>query len=187
MVEKPPNALAVTTPFAERMEGCPPSPLPIDGFPPPATVLIVKLCPTQTLRNKKRPQAVFVISRRHVTICGKMAEHHYREECFSHAQSQQHLHIGKNSGLGLQPRDRVFTFRMHPFPASTDVHVSGGINGFVVRQFFRPRCSASWAYWNSAASRRSLVRESAVKPVGKPDAGNRHVRFDERGSETGRR
>ena len=26
----------------------------------------------------------------------------------------------------------------------------------------------------------------AVKPVGKPDAGNRHVRFDERGWETGR-
>src|SRR5258708_37518489 len=25
-----------------------------------------------------------------------------------------------------------------------------------------------------------------VKPVGKPDAGNRHVRFDERGRETGR-
>ena len=31
------------------------------------------------------------------------------------------------------------------------------------------------------------VRESAVKPVGKPDAGNPHVRFDERGWETGRR
>src|SRR5262245_17716008 len=26
----------------------------------------------------------------------------------------------------------------------------------------------------------------AVKPAGKPDAGNRHVRFDERGWETGR-
>jgi putative ABC transport system substrate-binding protein len=26
----------------------------------------------------------------------------------------------------------------------------------------------------------------AVKPVGKPDAGNRYVRFDERGWETGR-
>jgi hypothetical protein len=25
-----------------------------------------------------------------------------------------------------------------------------------------------------------------VKPAGKPDAGNRHVRFDERGWETGR-
>ena len=31
-----------------------------------------------------------------------------------------------------------------------------------------------------------LVRESTMKPVGKPDAGNRHVRFDERGGETGR-
>ena len=31
------------------------------------------------------------------------------------------------------------------------------------------------------------LRELAVKSVGKPDAGNRHVRFDERGWETGRR
>ena len=30
------------------------------------------------------------------------------------------------------------------------------------------------------------VRESTQKPVGKPDAGNRHVRFDERGWEPGR-
>src|ERR1700679_159452 len=29
-------------------------------------------------------------------------------------------------------------------------------------------------------------RMPAVKPVGKPDAGNPHVRFDERGGETGR-
>jgi len=29
-----------------------------------------------------------------------------------------------------------------------------------------------------------LVVGFAVKPVGKPDAGNRHVRFDERGRET---
>src|SRR5215467_2244728 len=107
MVEKPPNALAVTTPFAERMEGCPPSPFPVDGFPPPATVLMVKLCPTQTPRNKKRPQAVFVIGIRHVTICGKMAEHHYRGECFSTRTSQQHPHIGKNSSLRLQPHDHM--------------------------------------------------------------------------------
>ncbi len=30
------------------------------------------------------------------------------------------------------------------------------------------------------------VREPATKPVGKPDAGNPHVRFDERGREKGR-
>ncbi|MEA2773974.1 MAG: hypothetical protein QOD93_6936, partial [Acetobacteraceae bacterium] len=28
--------------------------------------------------------------------------------------------------------------------------------------------------------------ETAAKPVGKPDAANPHVRFDERGGETGR-
>jgi hypothetical protein len=49
------------------------------------------------------------------------------------------------------------------------------------------RCLASWGYYNPAESRRSLVRESAVKPVGKPDALIGHVRFDERGWETGRR
>src|SRR6516162_11912872 len=49
------------------------------------------------------------------------------------------------------------------------------------------RCLASWGYCNSAEPRRSHVRESAVKPVGKPDALIGHVRFDERGWETGRR
>ena len=48
-------------------------------------------------------------------------------------------------------------------------------------------CSASWEYYGCAESIWDLVRESTVKPVGKPDAGNRHVRFDERGRETGRR
>src|SRR5215469_1600605 len=67
----------------EAEVACPPSPFPVDGFPPPATVLMVKLCPMQTPRNKKRPQAVFVISIRHSTISAKTAEHHYREECFS--------------------------------------------------------------------------------------------------------
>src|SRR2546430_3456598 len=38
-----------------------------------------------------------------------------------------------------------------------------------------------------ARCRVDLVRESPVKPVGKPDAGNRHVGFDERGWEAGRR
>src|SRR5215472_19347793 len=55
----------------EAKVACPPSPFPVDGFPPPATVLIVKLCPTQTPRNKKRLQAAFVISVQHFTICGK--------------------------------------------------------------------------------------------------------------------
>ena len=33
---------------------------------------------------------------------------------------------------------------------------------------------------------REHSRERVVKPVGKPDAGNPQVRFDERGGETGR-
>src|SRR5512136_1781213 len=51
----------------------------------------------------------------------------------------------------------------------------------------KTRCSANLAYCRFAEPNWSLVRESAVKPVGKPDAGNPHVRFDERGWETGRR
>ena len=45
------------------------------------------------------------------------------------------------------------------------------------------------ARWGSYDSRgqEPRVRESAMKPVGKPDARNGHVRFDERGRETGRR
>ena len=43
----------------------------------------------------------------------------------------------------------------------------------------------------SPVASRCLMQPSfvslAVKPVGKPDAGNPHVRFDERGWETGRR
>jgi hypothetical protein len=48
-------------------------------------------------------------------------------------------------------------------------------------------CSGSWGFSGFATFNWDLVRESTVKPVGKPDAGNRHVRFDERGRETGRR
>ena len=47
--------------------------------------------------------------------------------------------------------------------------------------------SVSWACSGSGVCYVSRVRESAMKPVGKPDAGNRHVRFDERGWETERR
>src|ERR1017187_9406188 len=48
-------------------------------------------------------------------------------------------------------------------------------------------CSGSWESSGFVTCSWDLVRESTVKPVGKPDAGNRHVRFDERGRETGRR
>src|SRR5216683_1548741 len=44
-----------------------------------------------------------------------------------------------------------------------------------------PRCRRP-----TPANERPAVACLAVKPVGKPDAGNRHVRFDERGWETGR-
>ena len=45
----------------------------------------------------------------------------------------------------------------------------------------------TWACSGSAVHCMQPVRESAMKSVGKPDAGNRHVRFDERGWETGQR
>jgi hypothetical protein len=43
-----------------------------------------------------------------------------------------------------------------------------------------------WAFIACGARLEASVREPATKPVGKPDAGNPHVRFDERGWETGR-
>src|SRR5262245_2214169 len=49
----------------------------------------------------------------------------------------------------------------------------------------KKRYSAICGYCRFVDFRWSLVRESAVKPVGKPDAGNPQVRFDERGWETG--
>src|ERR1700678_404090 len=49
----------------------------------------------------------------------------------------------------------------------------------------KTRCSAPWACCNPAdAVIPASCREPATKPVGKPDAGNPHVRFDERGGET---
>ncbi len=54
--------------------------------------------------------------------------------------------------------------------------------------FARTRCSAPWACCSSASAAMLVpCREPATKPVGKPDAGNPHVRFDERGGETNRR
>jgi hypothetical protein len=45
----------------------------------------------------------------------------------------------------------------------------------------------NWDCSGCRAGQVTPVRESAMKPVGKPDAGKQHVRFDERGWETGRR
>ena len=50
------------------------------------------------------------------------------------------------------------------------------------------RCLANVGVVRSQRDRLGAVlREPDVKPVGKPDAGIRHVRFDERGWETRRR
>src|ERR1035441_10475433 len=50
----------------------------------------------------------------------------------------------------------------------------------------RNGCSVRWG-WCDSKGRWACVCESTMKPVGKPDAGNPHVRFDERGWEKGRR
>src|SRR3954470_19721342 len=47
-------------------------------------------------------------------------------------------------------------------------------------------CSGIWACCDCAMFTWGRVREPLVKSVGKPDARNEHVRFDERGRETGR-
>src|SRR5258708_18184705 len=47
-------------------------------------------------------------------------------------------------------------------------------------------CSGIWACCDCAMFTWGRVREPLVKSVGKPDARNGHVRFDERGRETGR-
>src|SRR5882762_1777528 len=49
------------------------------------------------------------------------------------------------------------------------------------------RFSANWESSGFVELIWHRVRESTMKPVGKPDAGNPHVRFDERGWEPGRR
>src|SRR3954470_7856015 len=46
-------------------------------------------------------------------------------------------------------------------------------------------CSGIWACCDCAMFTWACVREPLVKSVGKPDARNGHVRFDERGRETG--
>jgi hypothetical protein len=54
-------------------------------------------------------------------------------------------------------------------------------------KFARTRCSAHSACCACAcAAEQASCREPAMKPVGKPDAGKPHVRFDERGEETDR-
>ena len=55
--------------------------------------------------------------------------------------------------------------------------------GVVARHPPVPRGTGVWLYGRvpSARANRRRVREPAMKLVGKPDAGNPHVRFDERG------
>jgi hypothetical protein len=77
---------------------------------------------------------------------------------------------------------------------AVDNHVYERVRNFLRRRhkvpsrgtsrFQRKRSSASWGYSGYVMCNGGLVRESTVKPVGKPDARNPHVRFDERGWET---
>ena len=53
--------------------------------------------------------------------------------------------------------------------------------------FRRSGFTVSWACSGCGIGLVARVREPAMKSVGKPDAANPHVRFDERGGETGRR
>ncbi len=49
----------------------------------------------------------------------------------------------------------------------------------------RGALAAAWRAPATPVARGSAADSYEVKPVGKPDAGDRHVRFDERGRETG--
>ena len=53
-------------------------------------------------------------------------------------------------------------------------------------QFSAKRIYGQYGVFRLQEPKEQPVRESTKKPVGKPDAGNRHVRFDERGWEPGR-
>ena len=80
---------------------------------------------------------------------------------------------------------------------AADHHVYEAVRGFLTRrhkvpsrgtrQFSRPRGlrEAGRAPATPNAHRRA-AESCEMKPVGKPDAGNPHVRFDERGGETDR-
>src|SRR5882762_2661285 len=61
---------------------------------------------------------------------------------------------------------------------------SGIVTRLAERAGFRPNLSSGdmvWFAWHGGD-----LRELCENSVGKPDAGNRHVRFDERARETGR-
>src|SRR5260370_40719198 len=55
-----------------------------------------------------------------------------------------------------------------------------------VASFRSRKCSVRWGS-TACGWPHADLRGRRLKSVGKPDAGNRHVRFDERGGETGHR
>ena len=77
-----------------------------------------------------------------------------------------------------------------------DAHVEDRVRHFLRRrhkvqsqgtvQFSQKRIYGAFGVFRLRNPKVPPVRESAKKPVGKPDAGERHVRFDERGWEPGR-
>src|SRR5438270_8667467 len=70
-----------------------------------------------------------------------------------------------------------------------DITSDGGIGSALEARvnFRRKGSSDDQEYFPSRGREKLLTRESAMKSNKKPDAGKRHVRFDERGWETGRR
>ena len=86
-----------------------------------------------------------------------------------------HYTVDRAVEAHLYDRVRNFLARRHKLPTR-------GSRRFSMRQY-----SALWACCVCACAEiPTPAREPATKPVGKPDAGNPHVRFDERGGETDR-
>src|SRR5215831_12457039 len=89
----------------------------------------------------------------------------------------------------MEPEQRRTGQFVTTFMSAYGIFCGGAIRCITAAPTVSPktRCSANWESCRFVEPSWSPVRESAVKPVGKPDALIGHVRFDERGWETGRR
>src|SRR5262245_43382217 len=89
----------------------------------------------------------------------------------------------------MEPEQRRTGQFVTTFMSAYGISCGGAIRCITAAPTASPktRCSANWESCRFVEPSWSPVRESAVKPVGKPDALIGHVRFDERGWETGRR